>query len=57
MYLARELTKNSLPDIGKQFGGKDHTTVLHGYKQIKRMVESDGQFKAEIDQLIHRLQG
>jgi chromosomal replication initiator protein len=57
MYLARELTKNSLPDIGKQFGGKDHTTVLHGYKQIKRLVDNDGQFKAEIDQLVSRLQG
>jgi chromosomal replication initiator protein len=57
MYLSRELTKNSLPDIGKQFGGRDHTTVLHGYKQIKRLIESDGQFKAEIDQLISRLQG
>jgi chromosomal replication initiator protein len=57
MYLSRELTKNSFPDIGKQFGGKDHTTVLHGYKQIKRLVESDGQFKAEINQLVSRLQG
>jgi chromosomal replication initiator protein len=57
MYLCRELTRSSLPDIGKQFGGKDHTTVLHGYKQIKRLVESDEQFKAEIDQLISHLQG
>jgi len=57
MYLSRELTKGSLPDIGRQFGGKDHTTVLHGYKQIKRLVENDGQFKAEIDQLVTRLQG
>jgi chromosomal replication initiator protein len=57
MYLSRELTKNSLPDIGKLFGGKDHTTVLHGYKQIKRLIESNGQFKAEIDQLVNRLQG
>jgi chromosomal replication initiator protein len=57
MYLSRELTKSSLPDIGRQFGGKDHTTVLHGYKQIKRLVENDAQFKAEIDQLVTRLQG
>ena len=57
MYLSRELTKSSLPDIGRQFGGKDHTTVLHGYKQIKRLMENDGQFKAEIDQLVTRLQG
>lgn len=57
MYLSRELTKNSFPDIGKQFGGKDHTTVLHGYKQIKRLIENDGQFRAEIDQLVSQLQG
>jgi chromosomal replication initiator protein len=56
MYLSRELTKSSFPDIGKQFGGKDHTTVLHGYKQIKRLMEHDGQFRAEIDQLVNRLQ-
>jgi chromosomal replication initiator protein len=56
MYLSRELTKSSLPDIGKQFGGKDHTTVLHGYKQIKRLLEHNGQFRAEIDQLVNRLQ-
>jgi chromosomal replication initiator protein len=57
MYLSRELTKGSLPDIGRQFGGKDHTTVLHGYKQIKRLVENNAQFKAEIDQLVTRLHG
>ena len=57
MYLSRELTKSSLPDIGRQFGGKDHTTVLHGYKQIKRLIENDGQFKLEIDQLVTQLQG
>jgi chromosomal replication initiator protein len=56
MYLARELTKNSLPDIGKQFH-KDHTTVIHGYDKIKRLIESDGLFKSEIDQLVNHLQG
>jgi chromosomal replication initiator protein len=56
MYLARQLTNNSLPDIGRQFGGKDHTTVLHGCEKIKRLVESDTQFRAEIDQLVSRLQ-
>jgi len=57
MYLARQLTKNSLPNIGRQFGGKDHTTVLHGCDKIKRLVESDTKFRAEIDQLVSRLQG
>ncbi len=57
MYLARQLTKSSFPDIGRQFGGRDHTTVLHACEKIKRMVESDTQVKAEIDQLVSRLQG
>jgi len=56
MYLSRELTKNSLPEIGKQFH-KDHTTVIHGCDKIKRLMESDGLFKAEIDQLTSQLQG
>jgi chromosomal replication initiator protein len=55
MYLSRELTKSSLPDIGKQFH-KDHTTVIHGCDKIKRLMESDGLFKSEIDQLVSRLQ-
>jgi chromosomal replication initiator protein len=57
MYLARQLTKHSLPDIGRQFGGKDHTTVLHGCEKIKRLVEGDAPFRAEIEQLVSRLQG
>jgi chromosomal replication initiator protein len=56
MYLSRELTKSSLPDLGKQFH-KDHTTVIHGCDKIKRLMESDGLFKSEIDQLVGRLQG
>lgn len=57
MYLARQLTKHSLLDIGRQFGGKDHTTVLHAYEKIKRLGESDGQLKDDLDQLVSRLQG
>ncbi|MBI3328257.1 MAG: chromosomal replication initiator protein DnaA [Nitrospinae bacterium] len=57
MYLTRQLTKRSLPDIGRRFGGKDHTTVLHAYEKIKRLVESDAQLKTELDQLVGRLQG
>jgi chromosomal replication initiator protein len=56
MYLARELTRNSLPDIGKQFH-KDHTTVIHGCDKIRRLMESDELFKSEIGQLVSRLQG
>ncbi len=41
MYLARELTSASLPKIGEDFGGRDHTTVLHAYEKIKGAINSD----------------
>jgi chromosomal replication initiator protein len=56
MYLARELTKHSLPDIGRHFGGRDHTTVLHGCDKIRELLERDVKFRAEIDLLMNQLQ-
>ena len=41
MYLARELTDSSLPKIGKEFGGRDHTTVIHATSKIARMIRED----------------
>ncbi len=41
MYVARELTSRSLPEIGRQFGGRDHTTVLHGTRKIAALVKAD----------------
>ena len=41
MYLSRELTDASLPKIGKEFGGRDHTTVIHAYSKIDRMIRED----------------
>jgi chromosomal replication initiator protein len=41
MYLSRELTDSSLPKIGKEFGGRDHTTVIHAYSKITRMIRED----------------
>jgi len=52
MYLARELTDLSLPEIGQSFGGKDHTTVLHSYKKIKNNTDSDPKFKELINRII-----
>jgi len=49
MYLARELTKTSFPEIGKHFGGRDHTTVLHAYNKMKD--ETDPAIKAHINNI------
>lgn len=49
MYLSRELTDNSLPKIGKEFGGRDHTTVMHAYNKIKSMLAEDGNLEIEIN--------
>lgn len=40
MYLARELTARSLPDIGRRFGGRDHTTVLHAVRRVTERLSS-----------------
>lgn len=48
MYLAREMTDNSLPKIGKEFGNRDHSTVLHAYNKIKSAVTQDDNLALEI---------
>lgn len=56
MFLARELTALSLPEIGAGFGGKDHTTVLYACKKIKRVVDEDAQLKNTIERLSAEIQ-
>jgi hypothetical protein len=51
MYLAKELTTNSLPAIGRQFGGRDHTTVLHAWRKIEPM-RADPDFDTQMRGLI-----
>lgn len=51
MYLARELTDNSLPKIGAEFGGKDHTTVLHSIDKIEEMLQSDHNLQEDVQNL------
>ena len=51
MYLCRELTDSSYPEIGRQFGGKDHTTIIHACKQIIKAKDSDSALSATLDSL------
>lgn len=55
MYLSRELTDLSLPKIGEEFGGRDHTTVLHAHDKISTLIAEDASFSQEIDELIEQL--
>ena len=56
MYLSKELTDSSLPEIGKKFGGKHHTTVLHSIRKIEKMREENPDFDKEINSLIGFIQ-
>lgn len=51
MYLSRELTDFSLPKIGEEFGGRDHTTVIHAHEKIEKMLKEDKQLQEEIKQI------
>jgi chromosomal replication initiator protein len=55
MYVARELTKESLPAIGRQFGGRDHTTVLHACRRTAERMSTDSSAKASVTELLARL--
>ena len=56
MYLAKTLTLRSLPEIGRRFGGRDHTTVLHAVRKIEGLVNSDNALAEEIEVLKRQLQ-
>lgn len=56
MYLCRELTTNSLPQIGASFGGRDHTTVLHAYDKINKERQEDSKLDRTLDQLMQRIE-
>ncbi len=55
MYLAKSLTSRSLPEIGRHFGGRDHTTVLHACQKITQLIESDADLKVDFDNLVNVL--
>jgi chromosomal replication initiator protein len=56
MYLAKILTLRSLPEIGRRFGGRDHTTVLHAVRKIEALAANDSALADEIEALKRQLQ-
>jgi chromosomal replication initiator protein len=57
MWLAKQLTTRSLPDIGRRFGGRDHTTVLHAVRRIEELKAGDPQLTRDLEALIRKLRG
>jgi chromosomal replication initiator protein len=57
MYLAKQLTPRSLPEIGRKFGGRDHTTVIHAVRQIERLRGCDSDMDRDVLSLIRQLEG
>ena len=51
MYLCKQLTSRSLPEIGRRFGGRDHTTVMHGVRRIEELKVTDGQIAEDLELL------
>ncbi|MEL7133144.1 MAG: chromosomal replication initiator protein DnaA [Pseudomonadota bacterium] len=56
MYLAKHMTSRSLPEIGRRFGGRDHTTVMHGVRKIEELKQSDGQIAEDLELLRRSLE-
>jgi chromosomal replication initiator protein len=56
MYLAKQLTSRSLPEIGRKFGGRDHTTVMHAVKKIEELRSADSNFAEDIELLKRMLE-
>ncbi|MDO8358812.1 MAG: chromosomal replication initiator protein DnaA [Devosia sp.] len=56
MYLAKSLTSRSLPEIGRRFGGRDHTTVLHSVRKVEQMMKDDADLTQEIELLKRMLE-
>ncbi|MGE5548836.1 MAG: chromosomal replication initiator protein DnaA [Solirubrobacterales bacterium] len=57
MYLAKQLTSRSLPEIGRKFGGRDHTTVMHAVKKVEELKAADHNFSEDVELLRRMLQG
>ncbi len=56
MYLSKQLTTRSLPEIGRRFGNRDHTTVMHGVRRIEELKETDSQIAEDLELLRRALE-
>ncbi len=57
MYLCKILTPRSLAEIGRKFGGKDHTTVIHSVKRVEKLMQDDKEFESEVYAIIRAVNG
>lgn len=55
MYLSREMTDSSLPKIGEEFGGRDHTTVIHAHEKISKLIVEDEQLQQDVKEIKEQL--
>lgn len=55
MYLSKQLTSSSLPEIGRKFGGRDHTTVMHAIKKVEELQSTDKDFAGNVELLLRML--
>ncbi len=56
MYLAKQLTSRSLPEIGRKFGNRDHTTVMHAVKKVEQLRQADNGFAEDVELLRRMLE-
>jgi chromosomal replication initiator protein len=57
MWLSKQLTTRSLPEIGRKFGGRDHTTVIHAVRKIDELRQADSGMDEDVDLLKRMLEG
>ena len=55
MYLVKKYTTHSLPDIGRKFSNRDHTTVIHAVKKIEELIKNDNEIKYNITEIKKKL--
>jgi chromosomal replication initiator protein len=56
MYLSKQLTSRSLPEIGRKFGGRDHTTVMHAVRKVEELKATDSSFAEDVELLRRMLE-